>query len=119
MLNRTKSDDIWTYVIDNNFAWEFLRTNQPDILSEQPALSQLCGACNKLSFWGSCLYFRTSQLRKTAETCGLCGTLWQYLDSHQASRDPQEVIELFKEGSTLRIGGYDSPCLRICMDLGM
>ncbi|KAH8647025.1 heterokaryon incompatibility protein-domain-containing protein [Tricladium varicosporioides] len=111
-------DDNWSYHTDNNFARKFLQINPPDKLPQQPAFSQLCGDCIDTSSRDFHRNVTPSQLRKTADSCDLCGMLWKCLGLEKSNPNDQEVIELFRDGSMLMRLGNRHPVLRIYMDPG-
>jgi hypothetical protein len=119
ILNRIQFSDLWFYILGNDFAEEFLQTTQSDILPRQPAFSRLCGNCTNTLSWDFRRNVTPSQLRKTADSCSLCGMLWKCLDLEKPGANDQEDIKLFRYCSMLMRKGNKLPVLRICMDPGM
>jgi len=106
-------DDQWSYILDNDFARKFLQTNQSDILPQQPAFSPLCTDCTNISSRDFRRNVTPSHLRKAADSCCLCGTLWKCLDLEKSSPEDEKESKLFRRGSILMREDDEHPVLRI------
>jgi hypothetical protein len=62
-------------------------------------------------------HVRLSQLSKTEQSCGLCRMLLQSLN--QVIAKDQENIVVSRDGSMLKMDGYEPPLLRISIGPGM
>lgn len=106
----------YSYTIDNDFAVDFFaQVQRLGIPSPPPPVLEPCQTCRKLSTlrrrdgkWS----FKLSDLTKTKESCRLCGMLYKHRESPTTKKTDQ--VEIFRDGTVLRIVGEDTPILKLC-----
>jgi hypothetical protein len=119
ILKEKQLEDAWTYHVDNSFTLGlFKQLNGSTTLPQPPSSPQLCQRCSNTHIFPlhSELLFNLSELRKTAESCELCNIFHQFLKP--PDRSDQNHIEVYRDGSSLKIDSHNRPILRICADLG-
>jgi hypothetical protein len=108
------TNDPWITYTDDDFTRDF---HPSDISPQQAVISQLCEDCTN-----TCLSFRRSvrlsQLRKTTDSCSLCGVLWERLDLGRYSPTIDKEFNLVRRHSVLMSEGTELPVLRICTHQG-
>jgi hypothetical protein len=110
-------EDCWRHDVDNVFANElFHQLGQLEVTHELSNISQLCGRCSEnlsslLSNEMKPVSVFPNPGDSSAEGCALCDRL------RQSSNLP-EPLQMFREGSNLKIEGHSAPRLRLYAEPG-
>ncbi|CZR56687.1 uncharacterized protein PAC_06576 [Phialocephala subalpina] len=131
----------WEYKIDNNFPLGLSNFyDQWEKLRQQPVAENLCYNCECLRILskfvqpGSCdtgqsIECKSSELARTAEPCELCKMFGRGFRRYHTwvkkelgddmVEKYREVVDIFKEGSTLIMGFCDIPVLTVYAESGI
>ncbi|KAK5630275.1 hypothetical protein RRF57_005990 [Xylaria bambusicola] len=110
----------WKFIVDNDFAFEFLNSIEEPKQSMDAENFVLCAKCADLEIFtaGKVCSYSVSYLEKQAKSraCDLCGLFYKTCLASGLTFLPE--IHFFKEGSTLKFHADGAPVLSIVAGLG-